>query len=108
MRIYHNGGLVDTRTAAISASAWTRPFALSENSDAAIDGSIADPMMFERVLSPAEVRAIADPGNTDLRVGGIPLILPKARRLWGVGAVATGWKPAWAVRRQRTIGTGAI
>jgi len=47
-------------------------------------GIIADPMLWQRALTPSEISALADPSNVDLRVGGVPLILPPRRRVWPV------------------------
>ena len=49
-----------------------------------LDYLIADGMSWNRILSDAEVRSIADPSNVDLRVGDVPLIIPQRPRLWGV------------------------
>jgi len=45
---------------------------------------ISDLCVWLRVLFPAEIAALADPSNVDLRVGGVPLILPPRRRFWPV------------------------
>ncbi|GIV51757.1 MAG: hypothetical protein KatS3mg038_2278 [Candidatus Kapaibacterium sp.] len=45
-------------------------------------GELTDVMVFARALSSSEIAQLADPGNVDLRVGGIPLILPPRRRSW--------------------------
>lgn len=47
-------------------------------------GPICDGMIWRRALSQAEMQALADPFNIDLRIGGIPLILPPRRRFWPV------------------------
>jgi len=49
-----------------------------------MNGTIADFMTYSRGLSDAEISALADPSNVDLRVGGVPLILPPRRRFWPV------------------------
>lgn len=49
-------------------------------------GQIADPAAWSRVLSPAEITALADPANVDLRVGGVPLVRP-IRRFFAVPPV---------------------
>ena len=48
------------------------------------DGFLADIALFSRALVGAEIAALADPSNVDLRVGGVPLILPPRRRFWPV------------------------
>lgn len=50
-------------------------------------GLAADPMIWARALTSAEIEAIADSSNVDLRVAGIPLILPPYRRSWPVATV---------------------
>jgi hypothetical protein len=105
MRIYRNGVLIDTKQATISASAWTQPFVLSTATPSyAINGSIADPMIVGRVLTDAEISALADPSNTMLS----GMLQYKRRRSFGFFAAASGFKPAWAARMQRTVGTGVI
>lgn len=47
-------------------------------------GQIYDVVAARRALSPSEISALADPSNVDLRVGGVPLILPPRRRYWPV------------------------
>jgi len=53
-------------------------------SDHVYYGMATDVMHVNRCLFPAEIAALADPSNVDLRVGGIPLILPPRRRFWPV------------------------
>ena len=48
------------------------------------NGFLGDAMIWSRPLSAAEVQAMTDPSNVDLRVGGVPLILPPRRRFWPV------------------------
>jgi len=47
-------------------------------------GYICDLCVFARRLTSNEISALADPSNVDLRVGGVPLILPPRRRFWPV------------------------
>lgn len=70
-------------------------------------GLIADVLIFFRIITPSEIAALADPSNVDLRVGGVPLILPPRRRLFTT-AVATGptFNPAWAMHCNTYIGLG--
>ena len=109
--LYRNGKVLGSNTTSVPASAYqnTLPVVLGArgNFQYFLSGLIADPLIMLGDQS-RFLPYLADPGNADLRVGGIPLILPTARRLWGVGAVAGGWKPAWAARRQRAVGTGVI
>jgi len=44
----------------------------------------ADVMVFNVALPPSVIEQLADPSNVDLRVAGIPLILPPRRRFWPV------------------------
>ena len=66
------------------------------------DGFLADIALFSRALVPAEIAALADPSNVDLRVGGVPLILPPRRRFWPV-AVAEA-PPAVQIFSRRQFG----
>lgn len=50
-------------------------------------GNSADLMYWQRALTEDEIKAFSDPENVDLRVGGIPLILPPRRRYWPVGII---------------------
>ncbi len=61
----------------------------------------ADVMVFNVPL-PAIVWSFADPSNVDLRVGGVPLILPPRRRFWPV-AVAEA-PPAVQIFSRRQFG----
>lgn len=47
-------------------------------------GILSDVSVWSRILSDNEIAALADPSNVDLRVGGVPLILPPRRRFWPV------------------------
>lgn len=58
-------------------------------------GWLHDVLIHSRVLSDAEVAALADPVNVDLRVGGVPLVLPPRRRAFRTAAVSS--------RRRRLI-----
>ncbi len=51
-------------------------------------GYLTDHALWARILSNNEILALADPSNVDLRVGGVPLILPPRRRIWPVAPVA--------------------
>lgn len=57
-------------------------------------------LLFSRILSPAEITALADPSNVMLRCGGRDSILAPSRRLWVVG---TGAPPAGSSRRRRLL-----
>ena len=54
---------------------------MAENS---LDGFIADVLVWQGVISLEIMKAVQDPSNVDLRIGGIPLILPPRRRFWPV------------------------
>lgn len=70
-------------------------------------GYLADPMVWNRVLSWAEIAALADPSNVDLRVGGVPLILPPRRRFFAsVEIPAPTFNPAWAQHVNSYVGLG--
>ena len=71
-----------------------------EYTDCHLQGSLGDVLVHNRVLADGEIAALADPSNVDLRVGGVPLILPPRRRLFA--AAAAGFKPYW-IRRQQQI-----
>ena len=70
--------------------------------DQATCGMYGDTLMHARKLSQDEISALADPSNVDLRVGGVPLILPPRRRFWPV-AVAEA-PPAVRIFSRRQFG----
>lgn len=47
-------------------------------------GLISSVLIYNRSITDPEISALADPSNVDLRVGGVPLILPPRRRFWPV------------------------
>jgi hypothetical protein len=62
-------------------------------------GLLSDEMVWNRVLSPSEIKQLADPSNVMLS----GLILPPRRRLWAVSA-GTAFKPWWARHCNNLIG----
>jgi len=48
------------------------------------NGQIGDVIAWTHALPLQHIAALADPSNVDLRVGGVPLILPPRRRFWPV------------------------
>ncbi len=60
-----------------------------------ISGIGADFCIWSRALRSHELAELANPNNVDLRLGGVPLILPPRRRLWPVvfEGVPTGKVP---------------
>jgi hypothetical protein len=90
--IYINGVERGTATRSGTSYVSTGNFTILNTSDVAnpFIGSIADPLVYSRCLSPPEIAALADPSNVDLRVGNVPLILP-IRRYWPVvGSTGSG------------------
>jgi len=73
-----------------------------------LDGFIADVLVWQGVISLEIMKAVQDPSNVDLRVGGVPLILPPRRRLFTT-SVAAGptFNPAWAAHCNTYIGLGS-
>jgi len=70
-------------------------------------GYICDLCVFARRLTSNEIAALADPSNVDLRVGGVPLILPPRRRFFpSVEIHAPTFNPAWAQHVNTYIGLG--
>jgi len=67
----------------------------------ALVGYAADPLIYNRVLSPAEIQQLADPSNAMLS----GLILPPRRKWWPVVS-APAFKPAWALKSNNLIGSG--
>ena len=65
-------------------------------------GYLADPMLLNASLDPAEIQWLANPANR--------LYVPDTRRVFvPTGAPpAPAFRPAWARRRQQTIGSGVI
>ena len=79
----------------------------ANRSEFAYYGMATDVMHVNRCLSPAEISALADPSNVDLRVGGVPLILPPRRRFFpSVEIHAPTFNPAWAQHVNTYIGLG--
>lgn len=70
-------------------------------------GYLADVMLFGRTLSAYEIGTLADKSNVDLRIGGVPLILPPRRRFFpSVEIPAPTFNPAWAQTVNSYIGLG--
>ena len=67
-----------------------------------MDGFMADILCFSSKLTQDDAKNLADPSNVDLRVGGVPLILPPRRRVWPV-AVAEA-PPAVQIFSRRQFG----
>jgi len=71
------------------------------------NGFLTDIMLWSRCLTESEIAALADPSNVDLRVGGVPLILPPRRRFFAsVEIPAPTFNPAWAQHVNTYIGLG--
>jgi hypothetical protein len=69
-----------------------------------LNAKVADPILWRNADLTPYLSALADPGNVDLRIGGVPLILNQ-RRYWPVGP-ASGEAPA-GNRRRRVIAMAA-
>lgn len=69
-----------------------------------LNGTVYDVMVWSRALSPSEISALAELSNVDLRVGGVPLILPPRRRLWPVSVVH---EAVYLKRRNLGLRTGS-
>jgi hypothetical protein len=70
-----------------------------------LKNGLGDPCIWNRVLTAAEISVLADPSDTMLS----GMLKYKGRRSCAFfAAAAGGFKPAWAVRRQRAVGTGVI
>jgi len=70
-------------------------------------GQLARLLLHSRALTPSEIAALADPSNVDLRVGGVPLILPPRRRFFAsVEIPAPTFNPAWAQHVNSYVGLG--
>jgi hypothetical protein len=69
-----------------------------------LNGQMTDVLFHNRVLSPSEISALADPSNVMLS----GLILPPRRRLWAVsgGGTPAAFKAAWARNSNNLIGGG--
>jgi len=65
------------------------------------DGKLADVCVWARALSASEIAALADPGNVDLRVGGVPLILPPRRRIFPAAVAEVAGIPRHFMHYQR-------
>lgn len=89
VRLYLNGLLKSAINASAIGSLKNSKRARLANYDPGsstqnFDGLLADACLWSRALTPPEISALADRSNVDLRVGGVPLILPPRRRYWPV------------------------
>lgn len=66
------------------------------------DGLLADALIHNRVLTPAEISDLADPSNVMLESGNGPLLLPERRVLWPVVTLTPAIRP-WQIRRRRRL-----
>jgi len=71
------------------------------HSDRRLDGCVTDAMLHIRALTDSEIAALADPGNVDLRIGGVPLILPPRRRIFPAAAAGVTGIPRHFMYYQR-------
>jgi len=85
--MYRDGNLVKTVTGGTTNDfGWgdtTAPIfgaASTSHDTGQLSASLADPLIYNRVLSPSEIQQLADPSNVMLS----GLILPPKRRLWAV------------------------
>jgi hypothetical protein len=94
VRIYFDGKLSNSAaaTAAMTPSA-SMAIRIGNSTSTAFEwaGTVSDPIILSAPLSPGEVAALADPANVDLRVGGVPLILPPRRRCFPVASLPHAW-----------------
>ena len=90
-RLYVRGALVSTK--GVGANLSYRPntyaaigtgFNNAPNIIHPFGGSVVDVIAADAAFSNSEISQMADPFNVDLRIGGIPLILPPRRRYWPV------------------------
>lgn len=83
---YNNGNPVGSAaTYTNTPYSSTYPFYIGRRYSGVYENAIiSDLCVWLRVLFPAEIAALADPSNVDLRVSGVPLILPPRRRMWPV------------------------
>lgn len=72
-----------------------------DGTSASWDGRMADPCLWNRALSDAEISALADQSNVMYRVGGNPLLRYR-RRWWPVGSGGAG--TAWAQLIAESLG----
>ncbi len=72
-------------------------FFLSSN---AFQGWLTDVLIWNTILPDSIGYRLADPSNVDLRVDGVPLILPPRRRIWSAIAI----EPSHAVLSRRQFG----
>jgi len=111
MRLYLDGAQC-TNTLVNSTPPSTQAFAfavgkLGTYKYSYFQGLISDPIIAARGYSRDEISALADPSNVDLRVGGVPLILPPRRRFFAsVEIPAPTFNPAWAQHVNTYIGLG--
>lgn len=88
---YIGGSPSGTGQTAQSANVDANPKTIGYTGSAGSYGRIADLMVWKKhVLSPAEIRCLADPHNVLLEIGGRPLILPPRRRFLPAAVAAAG------------------
>lgn len=106
-KLYVNGTMGDSDTGTVAFDAGTGWTIGSEGTDRYFTGMLVDTCIWSRALTPSEISALADPSNVDLRVGGVPLILPPRRRFFAsVEIPAPTFNPAWARYVNNYIGLG--
>ncbi|MBE3134088.1 MAG: hypothetical protein IMZ55_11480 [Acidobacteria bacterium] len=64
-------------------------------------GRLADVLVWNRALAPAEIAALADTSNVMLEYAGVPLIGPRPRRWWPIGAAPPAGIP-WVYAHSRS------
>lgn len=114
MTIYLNGSLWASGGADASGYDGTGTFALGRfehiggASPIYFPGITTDALIYLRLLSPEEIKPIADPGNVMLSLGGSdPGLLRYRRRWWPVSSGAAAAKYwLWARRNSQVIGSG--
>ena len=110
VRIWKNGVFIAETAGTVSPSAtYSDAFIGTANVTNSYGwcGQLADIGLWSRPLSAAESAVLADPSNVDLRVGGIPLILPPRRRFFAsVEIPAPTFNPAWAQHVNSYVGLG--
>lgn len=103
-QLWLNGVSQGTKTDTATSVGGTSILAIGRRASGSylFDGRTADCLSFNRALSPSEISQLADPSNVDLRIGGVPLILPLWRRVYGAAVAPSGNR-----RRRVLVSCGA-
>jgi len=112
LRIFADGVSAAVRTDSVPVTQYHNDFpvavgTLYDGNEGCFVGASSDVLIHARALTDSEISALADPGNVDLRVGGVPLILPPRRRICPAAVAGVTFNPAWAQGINSYLGMGS-